>query len=71
MPCLLSLNDLDEREMDLFREWDRDGNGEISREEFRIALHMLGLQATPDQVSESSTHKPHPTTTTLTSPHLT
>ena len=31
------------RVMDLFREWDTDGDGEVSREEFRKAMPMLGL----------------------------
>jgi len=38
------------RVMDLFREWDEDGNGEISREEFRRALPMLGLHASTEQL---------------------
>jgi len=38
------------RVMDLFREWDEDGNGEISREEFRKALPMLGLHASSEQL---------------------
>ena len=40
------------RVMDLFREWDADGNGEITKEEFRKALPMLGLHATKDAVDE-------------------
>ena len=31
------------RVIDLFREWDDDGNGEVSKHEFRLALPMLGL----------------------------
>ena len=31
------------RVLDLFREWDADGNGEISRKEFRKAMPALGL----------------------------
>jgi hypothetical protein len=31
--------------MDLFTEWDDDGNGTISRLEFRGALAILGLNA--------------------------
>ena len=40
------------RVMDLFREWDADGNGEITKEEFRHALPMLGLHASYDDVEE-------------------
>jgi Ca2+-binding EF-hand superfamily protein len=32
------------RVIDLFREWDDDGNGNVSKREFRLALPMLGLQ---------------------------
>ena len=32
------------RVIDLFREWDDDGNGQVSKAEFRLALPMLGLQ---------------------------
>lgn len=30
---------------DLFREWDTDGNGELSLEEFRRAMPLLGIHA--------------------------
>ena len=33
------------RVIDLFREWDEDGDGEISRSEFSKALPLLGLSA--------------------------
>ena len=33
------------RVVDLFREWDEDGNGKVTKSEFRKALPMLGLQA--------------------------
>ena len=32
------------RVIDLFREWDEDGNGVVSRKEFRKAMPLLGLQ---------------------------
>ena len=32
------------RVMDLFREWDIDGDGEISRKEFRSSMKRLGLE---------------------------
>ena len=31
------------RVMDLFRQWDRDGDGEVSRAEFHKAIPALGL----------------------------
>ena len=33
------------RVIDLFREWDEDGSGSISRKEFRAAMAHLGLEA--------------------------
>ena len=30
--------------LDLFREWDTDGDGEVSRKEFHKAMPMLGLE---------------------------
>ena len=32
------------RVMDLFREWDQDGDGEITRKEFRGAMVRMGLE---------------------------
>lgn len=32
------------RVMDLFREWDTDGDGEVTRKEFHNAMHLLGLE---------------------------
>ena len=32
------------RVIDLFREWDEDGDGTVSKKEFRKAMPMLGLQ---------------------------
>ena len=32
------------RVIDLFREWDEDGDGQVSKKEFRKVLAMLGLQ---------------------------
>ena len=31
------------RVIDLFREWDTDGDGQVSKKEFRRAMPMLGL----------------------------
>jgi hypothetical protein len=33
------------RVIDLFRDWDEDGSGNISQEEFRKAMALLGVQA--------------------------
>ena len=38
------------RVMDLFREWDENGDGEISVHEFRKALQIVGLHASTDAV---------------------
>ena len=35
------------RVIDLFREWDTDGDGTVSRKEFRKALPALGLGVRP------------------------
>jgi len=32
------------RVLDLFRDWDKDGDGEVSRDEFRRAMPLLGLE---------------------------
>ena len=37
--------------VDLFKKWDRDGDGSISKAEFRRAMPMLGLTGhTPQEV---------------------
>ena len=44
------------RVIDLFREWDEDGDGTISKKEFRKAMPLLGFdapRATVDQVFDS------------------
>ena len=33
------------RIIDLFRDWDADGDGKVSKKEFRQALQVLGLEA--------------------------
>ena len=40
------------RVMDLFREWDADGDGEVSRKEFHKAMPMLGFEATKKDINE-------------------
>ena len=44
------------RVVDLFREWDEDGDGTVSKKEFRKAMPLLGFdapRATVDQVFDS------------------
>ena len=38
------------RVLDLFREWDTDGDGEISKAEFREAMGVLGFAAAGDEI---------------------
>lgn len=38
--------------LDLFRSWDADGDGEISRKEFHKAIPALGIEATKADVEE-------------------
>ena len=33
--------------IDLFREWDSDGDGEITKKEFRAAMARMGLDLPP------------------------
>ena len=33
------------RVIDLFREWDADGNGKVTRDEFHKAMGQLGFDA--------------------------
>ena len=35
------------RVIDLFREWDEDGDGTVSKKEFRKAVIHLGLEVPP------------------------
>lgn len=39
------------RVIDLFREWDQDGDGVVDREEFRRALELTGFSAPKEQES--------------------
>ena len=32
------------RVIDLFREWDENGDGTVSKKEFRVAMPLLGLE---------------------------
>ena len=36
--------------IDLFREWDEDANGQVSKAEFRKAMPLLGLEAPPEAI---------------------
>jgi len=38
------------RVIDLFREWDEDGDGTVDRQEFRRAMPMLGLHAAREHI---------------------
>ena len=38
------------RVIDLFREWDEDASGSVSKKEFRKAMPMLGLQLPEKEV---------------------
>ena len=38
--------------IDLFREWDEDGDGTVTKKEFRKAIAHLGLHAPPHVVDE-------------------
>ena len=38
------------RVIDLFREWDEDGDGTVSKKEFRKAMPMLGLEVPKHEI---------------------
>jgi hypothetical protein len=38
--------------MDLFREWDIDGDGTITRKEFLKAMPRLGLEVSKDAINQ-------------------
>merc|ERR1719188_1182909 len=38
------------RVIDLFRQWDEDGNGKVSKKEFRRALPALGIHAQREEI---------------------
>ena len=40
------------RVIDLFREWDEDGNGIVSKDEFRKAMPLLGLEVPVSAIDE-------------------
>jgi Ca2+-binding EF-hand superfamily protein len=40
------------RVIDIFRVWDEDGSGTVSKREFARALPMLGLPVTRDKADE-------------------
>ena len=45
-----SLKENGSRVMDLFREWDTDGDGEVSRKEFHTAMTKLGLEVDKSEI---------------------
>jgi len=38
------------RVIDLFREWDADGDGQVSKKEFRKAMPLLGFDASKEVI---------------------
>ena len=40
------------RVIDLFREWDEDGDGEVSKAEFRRAMPLLGLDVPREEIDK-------------------
>ena len=42
------------RVIDLFKEWDEDGDGNVSKKEFRRAVPMLGLDPEPSKTDIDS-----------------
>ena len=53
------------RVIDLFREWDDNGDGTVSKKEFRKGLALLGLRDVPRQQAEPNPEaEPKPPTAT-------
>lgn len=46
------------RIISLFREWDVDKSGTVSKSEFRQAMKMLGVDASVKEVDTSSSQHP-------------
>ena len=40
------------RVIDLFKDWDEDGDGTVSKKEFRKAMPMLGLDVPRDEIDK-------------------
>ena len=38
------------RVIDLFKQWDEDGNGAVSKKEFRKAMPLLGLEVPKKEI---------------------
>ena len=47
------------RVIDLFREWDEDGDGTVSKKEFRKAMPLLGFDA-PRAQADPAARQPNP-----------
>ena len=48
MICALTRSQV--RVIDLFREWDEDGDGTVSKKEFRKAMPLLGLEVPKKEI---------------------
>ena len=40
------------RVIDLFKQWDEDGNGAVSKKEFRKAMPLLGFEVPKEEVDK-------------------
>ena len=47
-----ALRDNGGRVLDLFREWDTDGDGEVTRKEFHVAMPKLGLEVSKQAIDD-------------------
>ena len=48
----IALKSSSARVIDLFREWDRDGDGQIGRPDFHKALKQLGLDVPKKEIDQ-------------------
>ena len=57
------------RVIDLFREWDKNQDGTVSKKEFRVGVEQMGFDVPKVSTAQRST--PHHTTPHHTTPHQT